>query len=70
VEQFFLNDPPATIRQRVQYVVLGGFNLQAQGTNLDAWLRAAGAGLVGATNAVLKASEGSQPWYVVRFKPE
>ena len=70
VEQFFLNDPPATIRQRVQYVVIGGFNLREQGTSLDAWLQNSGAELIGTTNAMLKITEGKQSWYVVRFKPE
>jgi hypothetical protein len=70
VEHFLLTDPPAQIRQRVQYVVLGGFHLQEQGTSLDTWLQAAGAELVGTTNAMLKITEGIQPWYVTRFKPE
>lgn len=58
------------IRQRVQYVVLGGFHLQKQGTNLDTWLQTSGAELIGTTNITLKISEGRQLWYVVRFKPE
>jgi hypothetical protein len=70
VEQFFLSDPPAQIRRRVQYVVVGGFNLKEHGQTIDGWLQNSGAELVGTTNATLKASEGSQPWHVVRFKPE
>ncbi|MGB7746441.1 MAG: hypothetical protein WBN75_04060 [Verrucomicrobiia bacterium] len=69
VEHFFLADPPELIRQRVQYVVLGGYNLKQQNTTLDAWLQQSGAELVATTNATLKVSEGLQPWYVVRFKP-
>jgi len=69
VEHFFLTDPPEKIRARVQYVVLGGFNLERRGTTLDAWQLQSGAELVAATNATLKVSEGLQPWYVVRFKP-
>ncbi len=68
VEQFFLTDPPEQIRARVQYVVVGGFNLKEQHTTLDAWLAQSGAELVATTNATLKVSEGPQPWYVVRFK--
>jgi hypothetical protein len=70
VEHFLLTDPPAQIRQRVQYVVVGGFNLKEHGQTIDNWLQSSGAELVGTTNATLKASEGSQPWHVVRFKPE
>jgi hypothetical protein len=69
VEQFFLTDPPAQIQQRVQYVIVGGENLKEQNTTLAAWLQQSGAQLVATTNAVLKISEGWQPWYVVRFAP-
>jgi hypothetical protein len=68
VEHFFLTDPPEQIRQHVQYVVVGGFNLKEHNTTLDAWLQASGAELVATTNATLKITEGLQPWYVVRFK--
>ena len=57
------------IRQQVQYVVVGGFNLKENDTTLDAWLQSAGAELVATTNATLKVAEGLQPWYIVRFKP-
>jgi hypothetical protein len=69
VQHFFLTDPPEEIRQHVQYVVVGGYNLAAQKMSLDEWLRQSGAELAAATNATLKVGEGSQPWYVVRFKP-
>jgi hypothetical protein len=68
VEHFFLTDPPAQIRQQVQYVVVGGFNLKENNMTLDAWLQSSGAELVATTNATLKVAEGLQPWYVVRFK--
>jgi len=68
VEHFFLADPPEQIRQRVQYVVVGGFNLKEHNTILDAWLQQSGAELVVTTNATLKVAEGLQPWYIVRFK--
>jgi len=70
VEHFLLTDPPAQIRSRVQYVVLGGYNLQTQNLALDAWLQKNGAELVAAANVTLKISEGSQAWYVARFKPQ
>jgi hypothetical protein len=68
VEHFFLTDPPEQIRQHVQYVAVGGFNLKEHNTTLDAWLQASDAELVATTNATLKITEGLQPWYVVRFK--
>jgi hypothetical protein len=68
VEHFFLTDPPEQIRQHVQYVAVGGFNLKSHDTILDAWLQSSGAELVATTNATLKISEGLQPWYLVRFK--
>jgi hypothetical protein len=69
VEHFFLTDPPEQIRQHVQYVVLGGYNLKENSTTLDAWLQSSGAELIATTNATLKVAEGPQPWYVARFKP-
>jgi hypothetical protein len=48
---------------------VGGENLKEQSTMLDAWLQQSGAELSATTNAMLKISEGLQPWYVVRFKP-
>jgi hypothetical protein len=69
VEHFFLTDPPEQIRQQVQYVVMGGYNLKEHNLTLDAWLLQSGAELVATTNATMKVSEGLQPWHVVRFKP-
>ena len=69
VEIFLLTDPPEQIRQRVQYVVVGGLNLKQNNTTLDTWLQKSGAELVATTNATLKVADGLQPWYVVRFKP-
>ncbi len=69
VEHFFLADPPEQIRQHVQCVVLGGFNLKEHHTTLDGWLQSSGAELIATTNATLKVAEGPQPWYVVRLKP-
>ena len=67
VEHFFLTDPPEQIRQHVQYVVLGGYNLKGCNTTLDAWLQQSGAELIATTNAMLKIAEGPQSWYVVKF---
>lgn len=69
VKIFLLTDPPEQIRQDVQYVVLGGANLQFFNLTLDAWLQKSGAELVGTTNATLRVAEGPQSWYVARFKP-
>jgi len=69
VEHFLLSDPPERFRQKqIEYVVLGGLNLQLRGTTLDAWLQATGAEVVASTNATQKVSEGPQQWFVVRFK--
>jgi hypothetical protein len=68
VEHFFLTDPPEKIRERAEYVVVGGFNLTRHGTTFDAWQLQSGAELVATTNATMKITEGPQPWYVVRFK--
>jgi hypothetical protein len=69
VEHFLLSDPPEQIRrQHIEYVVVGGLNLQLRGTTLDAWLQKTGAEPVASTNATLKVSEGPQAWHVVRFK--
>jgi hypothetical protein len=69
VEHFLLSDPPEQIRRAgIEYVVVGGSNLQSRGMALDAWLQKSGAELVASTNATLKVSEGPQAWFVVRFK--
>lgn len=68
VEHFFLTDPPELIRQHVEYVVVSGFNLQQHSMTFDAWRRQSGGELVATTNAMLKLTEGLQPWYIVRFK--
>ncbi|HEX7577369.1 MAG TPA: hypothetical protein VF430_04960, partial [Verrucomicrobiae bacterium] len=70
VEHFLLSDPPERFRQEhVEYVVVGGLNLQLRGTTLDDWLQKSGAELVASTNATLKVSEGPQAWHLVRFNP-
>jgi hypothetical protein len=69
VEHFLLSDPPELFRQKqVEYVVVGGLNLQLRGLTLEAWRRRTGAELVASTNATEKVSEGPQAWHVVRVK--
>jgi hypothetical protein len=69
VEHFLLSDPPERFRrEHIEYVVVGGLNLQLRGTTLDDWRQKTGAELVASTNATLKVSEGPQAWHVVRFK--
>ncbi|MGA2854237.1 MAG: hypothetical protein ABSE90_08935, partial [Verrucomicrobiota bacterium] len=69
VEHFRLSDAPERFRrERIEYAVVGGLNLQLRGTTLDAWLQKTGAELVASTNATQKVSEGPQQWYVVRFR--
>ncbi|MEI7534671.1 MAG: hypothetical protein WCK57_09905 [Verrucomicrobiae bacterium] len=70
VEHFLLSDSPEFMRQRVQYVIVGGFNLESHGQTIEGWQQRHGAELVSTTNALLKITEGVQPWYLVRFKPE
>jgi hypothetical protein len=69
VEHYLLTDPPSLPRSRVQYVVVGGFNLNYNHLSLSDWLRRNDAELVATTNAVVKLSEGRQFWYLTRFKP-
>ncbi|MEI9963249.1 MAG: hypothetical protein WDM76_19690 [Limisphaerales bacterium] len=68
VEHFLLSDPSSLIRQKVQYVVVGGYNLKQLDTTLEGWMEQSGTQLVASTNVVLKVGEGLQPWYIVRFK--
>ena len=65
VKHFLLSDPPEQFRQEhIEYVVVGGLNLQLCGTTLDAWRQKTGAELVASTSATLKVSEGPQAWHV------
>ena len=69
VKHLLSSDPPWQIRQAgIEYAVVSGLNLKASGTTLDDWLQTSGAELVAGTNATLKVSVGSEPWFVVRFK--
>jgi hypothetical protein len=69
VEPFFLEDSPEKIRALgIEYAVVGGFNLHDRDTTIEAWLKQSGAELVATTNATMTVIQGSQPWYLVRFK--
>jgi hypothetical protein len=69
VEPFFPEDTPEKIRSfGIEYAVVGGFNLHDRGTTIEAWLQQSGAELVATTNATMTVTQGSQPWYLVRFK--
>lgn len=68
VEHFTLDDPVDLIRKRrVEYVVVGGLNLTLENKTLEPWLQATGGELIATVVAVVKVSEGPQPWYVVRI---
>jgi hypothetical protein len=68
VEHFTLDDPADMMRGRhVEYVVLGGLNLAFEHRTLESWLQETGGELVGTVMAVVKVSEGPQPWHVVRI---
>jgi hypothetical protein len=70
VEHFLTTDPPERFHALgVEYVVVGGFNLEATGTSLEAWLQKNGGEVIARTNVTQKVSEGAQPWYVVSLKP-
>jgi hypothetical protein len=69
VEHFLLSDPPDRFRQKgVEYVVVGGLELQSRGMTIDEWLKRAGAEVMAETNETLKVTEGPKPWYVVQLK--
>jgi hypothetical protein len=69
VEPLFLSDPPEKIRELgVEYTVVGGFNLTDHGTSIQDWLHKTGAEIIATTNATMTVTQGSQPWYLVRFK--
>jgi hypothetical protein len=69
VESFLLEDPPKRIRASgIEYAVVGGFYLQANGTTIQEWLQKSGAELLATTNATMTVSQGPELWYLVRFK--
>jgi hypothetical protein len=70
VEHFLLSDPPEQFRQEgVEYVVVGGMNLELHEIKLGDWMKDTGAELYASTSGTLKVSEGPKPWYLMRIKP-
>ncbi len=70
VEQFLLSDPPERFQSaKIDYVVVGGLNLQLKGVTLENWLQKNDAKLIATATATLKVSEGPQPWFIVQLKP-
>jgi hypothetical protein len=68
VEHILLTDSVEDIQcRKIQYVVVGGFNLIQQGTTLAAWLDRTQGKVIGTTTAKIKVAEGPQEWYVVRL---
>ena len=64
-----LNDSARQIRDRsLGYIVVAGFNLHENGTNIQEWMNRVGADLVATTNATLRVAEGSQEWHVTRLR--
>ena len=55
-------------KQEIEYAVVGGANLAFNHVELAKWLESTDAELVASTNAILKVTEGLQPWYLVRFR--
>ncbi len=69
VEHILVSDSGQQIRARgIQYAVVGGAFLSAKGIGLNDWLARVGAEQVWSGTFTLKVAEGSQPWYLVRFK--
>jgi len=68
VKHFTLDDPVEKIREcGVEYVVVGGLNLKFENKALEWWLQKTGGEWGGTVEAVVKVSEGPQPWHVVRI---
>jgi hypothetical protein len=69
VEHILLTDSAKEIRGRgVEYVVVGGFQLAANGTTLEEWLERIHGQVLARTSATIKVAEGLQGWYLVRLQ--
>ena len=69
VEHILLSDSAEQIRQRgLRYAVVSGLNLKENRLPLEMWLQQVRAELQATTNAMVKVTDGPQPWHVVRFK--
>lgn len=68
VRHYHLEDPAARLRaEGVEWVVIGGLHLKLENRTLESWLAETGAELVTTLTLTVKASEGPQPWHVVRL---
>jgi hypothetical protein len=69
VERFMFDDPPEKIHELgIQYGVVSGLELDVNKSTIQDWLQKSGAELLNTTNATMTVSQGSEPWYFVRFK--
>jgi hypothetical protein len=66
VEHVLLSDS-ADLLKHLDYVVVGGANLENNHVSLDEWLRRAGAKAIATNTATLKLNEGPQRWYTVKI---
>jgi hypothetical protein len=70
VRHYHLDDPVARLRaEGVEWVVVGGLHLKLENRALESWLAETGGELVTTLTLTVKASEGPQPWHVVRLPP-
>jgi hypothetical protein len=69
VKHVRLTDSGESMRQRgLDWIVVGGAYLAYEKTDLDAWLEEVNGEAVASTNAIIKVSEGPQPWHLVRLR--
>jgi hypothetical protein len=69
VKHVRLNDSAEAIRGRgLEWVVVGGAYLAYENADLGAWLTAVDGQRIASTNAIIKVSEGPQPWHLVRLR--
>ena len=69
VEHILLSDSPQQIRDRgIEYMVVGGAYLAAMKVDLEDWLRQVRGEKIATGSAMVKVSEGLQPWYIVHLK--
>ncbi len=68
VRHYFLDDPVERLqREGVAWVVVGGLHLALERRTLEGWLAQTGGEHMGTLTLTVKASEGPQPWHVVRL---
>ena len=68
VKHILIEDTPEQIRQQgIEYAVVSGSHLTAQGTTLPAWLARARAERLNTVTATVTLTMGPQEWHIVRF---